>query len=203
MTERIIGDLIDSNVFVISKDDECIIVDAGTPSEKVAAVVANKNVLAVLLTHGHYDHTYYVMDYLNHFGCKAYCSKEAMQYLQNPDYNYSEGKFKIDEFSKFEFLTGQGKLRLGGFEIDYHQLGGHSLGDMCFLLDDDVFVGDVLIGRDMGRIDLYGGDKKEMLNSLEFLLGLKYSVMHSGHGQDNEKAVQDKVIALWQRFLSR
>lgn len=203
MIERIVGELIDSNVFVVSKENECIIVDAGASLEKVAAVVGEKKVLAVLLTHGHYDHAYYVLDYLNKFACKAFCSHEAKQYLQNSDYNYSEGKFKINDFSKFEFLTGEGSLKLGSFEIVYHQLGGHSLGDMCFLIDDDVFVGDVLIGRDMGRIDLFGGDKNEMLNSLQFLLGLQYQIMHSGHGDDNKKAVQDKVIALWQRFLGR
>ena len=55
----------------------------------------------------------------------------------------------------------------------------------------------------MGRIDLYGGSKLKMIESLEYLLNKNYTVMHSGHGVDNEKIAQDKVAKLWIKFLSR
>ena len=159
--------------------------------------------LAVFLTHGHYDHAFNVLKYSNFFNCKVYCSEFAKEYLQNSDFNYSEGKFKVDSFQNFEFLNGQGCLILGRFVVEFKQLGGHSKGDMCFKVGDEIFVGDILIGRDMGRIDLYGGDKQEMLKSLQTLFEMDYNIMHSGHGSDNEKPVQDKVIKLWQRFLNR
>ena len=203
MTKRIISNLIDSNVFVVSKDDECVIFDAGADLDILKDAIGDKKVLAVFLTHGHYDHAYYALEYSKTFDCKIYCSEFAKEYLENPDFNYSEGHFKITDFDKFEFLTGEGALKLGGLVVEFKQLGGHSKGDMCFKVDNEIFVGDVLIGRDIGRLDLYGGDKNEMLKSLQFLSDENYSVMHSGHGADNEKASQDKVIKLWQKFLSR
>lgn len=45
--------------------------------------------------------------------------------------------------------------------------------------------------------------KKDMKESLKFLLNQNYKTMHSGHGQDNDKSIQDKVINLWLRFLNR
>ena len=203
MTEKIVSNLIDSNVFVVSKNDKCLIFDAGACVQAVKDVVANRKVLAVFLTHGHYDHAYHALDYSNEFDCKIYCSEHAKEYLENPNINYSEGEFKVVEFENFEFLSGEGCLILGDFSIKFKQLGGHSKSDMCFKVDDEIFVGDVLIGRDMGRIDLYGGDKQEMLKSLKSLLETNYKIMHSGHGSDNEKSEQDKVINLWQRFLNR
>ena len=203
MIERIESKLISSNVFVVSHKDSCIIIDAGVEPEIIEKAVGNKKVVGIFLTHGHYDHCYYVESYKNLFGCEIYCSKEAKEYLQNPEYNYSEGQFKIDDFSGFVFLKQNGKIKLGDFEIEYQHLGGHSKSDMCYIVDDEIFVGDVLIGRDMGRIDLYGGSKLKMVESLEYLLNKNYTVMHSGHGTDNEKIAQDKVAKLWIKFLSR
>ena len=184
-------------------EHECLIVDAGVKPEFVKEKVAGRKVLGILLTHGHYDHCFYVLDYVKEFGCKVYGSSNLKTYLKNPRYNYSDGKLKIVDFKNFIFLKGNGEIKLGDSSIEYTQLGGHSKSDMCFQIDDEIFVGDVLIGRDMGRLDLYGGNKDEMKKSLEHLLALDYSVMHSGHGEDNSKASQDKVARLWLRYLSR
>lgn len=203
MTERIESELINSNVFVVSDEKSCIIIDCGAKTEDVALAVGDKKVEAIFLTHGHYDHCFYVLDYVQKFGCKVFCSEFAKEYLENSDYNYSEGHFSLKDFSDFIFLKNSGKLQVSNFEITYFQLGGHSKGDMCFAVFDEVFVGDILIGRDMGRIDLYGGSKQEMTKSLDFLHKLSYKIMHSGHGLDNDKTTQDKVINLWLRFLKR
>lgn len=203
MIERIESEFLGSNVFVVNHGDDCIIIDAGAKLEELKKYVAGKNVKAILLTHGHYDHCFYVGDYIKEFDCKVYCSKAIVEYLQNADYNYSDGAFKYDDFSHFVFLGASGKFDVGAINIRYKQLGGHSKSDMVFFVDEDVFVGDLLIGREMGRMDLHGGNKEDMKESLKFLLNQNYKTMHSGHGQDNDKSTQDKVINLWLRFLNR
>ncbi len=203
MFERIESDLISSNVFVASDGDFCFIVDAGAKVEEVEKTIAGRKVEAVLLTHGHYDHCARVLDYVKKFGCKVYASESIKEYLQNGDYNYSEGKFVLNDFSQFVFFSGNGEINLPHFKIKYFALGGHSKSDVMYDWQGDIFVGDVLIGRDMGRIDLYGGNKVEMMKSLGFLVDYDYVMMHSGHGKDNDKKTQDKVASLWLRFLDR
>lgn len=203
MIERIVSDLISSNVFVLSKNDSCIIIDAGAKVEEVKKVVGKKVVEGIFLTHGHYDHSARVMDYIREFGATVYASEFIKEYLGNGDYNYSEGKFAVSDFSNFKFLSSNGVVSLPTFSIQFRQLGGHSKSDMMFKIGDEIFVGDVLIGRDMGRIDLYGGSKEKMSESLKFLQEIDYKTMHSGHGDDNDKKTQDKVASLWVRFLSR
>lgn len=203
MIEKIVSKLVSSNVFVVSKGGQCVIVDAGAKLKDVKAVVGDKKVVGVLLTHGHYDHCFYVTEYAKHFGCKIYCSQYAKEYLQNADYNYSDGHFVCQDFSDFEFLSGHGQLQLADITVYFKQLGGHSLSDMCFQIDDDLFVGDVLIGRDIGRLDLYGGNKLDMAESLTTLLETNYKTMHSGHGESNSKKVQDTVATVWLKYLKR
>lgn len=203
MIEKIESDLLSSNVFVVSLGDYCVIIDAGAVVEEVEKVVKDKKVEAIFLTHGHYDHSARVFSYAKKFGSKIYASKYIKEYLENGEYNYSEGKFSINDFSNFEFLKGNGTVEFPHFNVQYFQLGGHTKSDMIYKINDDIFVGDVLIGRDMGRIDLYGGSKEKMRESLQFLKDLDYKIMHSGHGLDNDKKAQDKVTSLWVKFLSR
>lgn len=203
MVERIVSNYLKSNVFIVKSDQTCLIIDTGCELEKVKQTVGNLKVAGVLLTHGHYDHSTYALDYAVAFNCQIFASEYIKEYLQNPEYNYSENNFKVEDFSHFKFLHGDGKLLLEDFEVEYFQKAGHSKADMIFKINNEIFVGDLLIGRDMGKIDLYGGSKKEMKNSLQFLQNLDYEIMHSGHGEDSLKINQNRVLNLWIKFLER
>ena len=177
MTTRVVSQIIESNVFVCEKGGDFVVFDAGAELEDVKRALENLRpkgkksgkVLGVFLTHGHYDHAFYAQQYAKAFGCKIYASEFAKEYLLDAEKNYSEGKFAVSDFSDFEFLRGDGVVKLGEFEVEYFALGGHSKSDVCFRVDDEIFVGDVLLGRDMGRIDLFGGSKEEMKKGIGYL----------------------------------
>ena len=204
---RLVSNFYESNTFVIEKGGEVLIVDAGVEIEKVANVVGNKKVVGIFLSHGHFDHVAYFEEYAKKFHAKVYASEYIKEYLSDCKKNYStdfvDFKMDIKDFSNFEFLSGSGVLHLGNFDVAYEQLGGHSKSDMCFLVDGELFVGDVIISRGIGRTDLYGGDKNEMIKSLKILGNMDYKIMHCGHGEDYPKSAQDKVVATYLRFLQR
>ena len=204
---RLIGDIYDSNVFVEDIGDEKYIVDAGVNFNKLKQVVKDINVSALFLTHGHFDHAYFAMDYSENLEIKIYASDKIKEYLEDPKKNYSTDfdcePMKITDFSNFVLLHGDGKLAIGNIEVKYYQLGGHSKSDMCFLIGEDLYVGDLIVGRGIGRMDLHGGDKQEMIKSLKKLSALKYTTMHCGHGEDLTKNMADKVITTYLKFLTR
>lgn len=202
MTQRIESELLGSNVFVVG-DDEVVLIDAGAETELVKNVVGDRKVLAVLLTHGHYDHCFYANEYAKEFGCKIYASENIVPYLKNPDYNYSDGHFAVDDFSNFVFFNGDGQIDFGKVKVKYFALGGHSLSDVAYKIGDEIFVGDVLIGRNIGRLDLYGGNKFDMVTSLKTLQKLNFKTLHSGHGEDSKKENLIEVFSMWIKYLDR
>lgn len=202
---RLVGDIYDSNVFVENIVKNIFIIDAGANFDKINDVA--ENVRAIFLTHGHFDHAYFVEDYAKKLNVKIYASEKIREYLEEPKKNYSTDfncdLLKITDFSNFVFLQGDGEVKIDAVVIKYFQMGGHSKSDMCFLIGEDLYVGDLIVGRGIGRMDLYGGDKQEMIKSLKKLATLNYKTMHCGHGEDLSKEMADKVISTYLRFLSR
>lgn len=202
---RLVGDIYDSNVFVENIDKNIFIIDAGANFDKINDVT--ENVRAIFLTHGHFDHAYFVEDYAKKLNVKIYASEKIREYLEEPKKNYSTDfncdLLKITDFSNFVFLQGDGEVKIDAVVIKYFQMGGHSKSDMCFLIGENLFVGDLIIGRGIGRMDLYGGSKQEMIKSLKKLATLNYKTMHCGHGEDLSKEMADKVISTYLKFLTR
>ena len=207
MINRIESDILGSNTFVVSNGKDCFIVDAGASVDAVKKLVNGQNVLGVFLTHGHFDHIYFLDEYLKEFNCTAYASEYAKEYFCDADKNLSSDfygeEIVIKNLAKTRFLCGNGTLKVGDFEIDYFQLGGHSKGDMAFVFEKNLFVGDLILGDSIGRYDMYGGDKNALIKSLDFLENYDYKIMYSGHGSENEKMKQDMVISAWIKFLER
>lgn len=204
--QQIVSKLYESNTFVLENNDEVLIVDAGATLEEVKKCVGDKKVVGILLTHGHFDHSYYISSYIEEFKTKAYASKFAKEYLADHKKNYSSDfglNMNMQDFKNFVFLENSGSIKIGSFLVEFGQLGGHSKSDMFFKVGKYLFVGDVIIGRGIGRMDLYGGNKAEMLKSLKILANVEYETMCCGHDENRTKEAQDKVISTYIKFLSR
>ena len=204
--QQIVSKLYESNTFVLENNDEVLIVDAGATLEEVKKCVGDKKVVGILLTHGHFDHSYYISSYIEEFKTKAYASKFAKEYLADHKKNYSSDfglNMNMQDFKNFVFLENSGSIKIGSFLVEFGQLGGHSKSDMSFKVGEYLFVGDVIIGRGIGRMDLYGGSKAEMLKSLKILANVEYETMCCGHEENRTKEAQDKVISTYIKFLSR
>ncbi len=200
--KRLVSGNLSSNVFIIKKDYERLIIDSGADLESVKKEVGKNKVLALLLTHGHYDHAMYALDYAKEYGCKIYASVEAAAELVDPAKNYGE-TFKIDHFEDFVFLKGDGSLKLGSFEIEYISTQGHCKSCNCFKIDDQLFAGDTLFENGIGRTDLFGSSKSDMIKSLEKLDEQNFAFCHSGHGDSTDCLRQKRNIKAYLRFLKR
>ena len=198
---RIVSDLLDSNTFVLKQNDEAIIIDAGAKLSLVKPKVDGAKVFGVLLTHGHYDHAMHCLEYASEFGCKVYAASAAKEYLSDAEKNY--GKFKIENFEDFCFFDGDQTLDLGSFKIFAHATPGHSKCGVCYLIGDTIFAGDLIFKQGVGRTDLFGCSKREMLESLKKVQSLQFSALESGHGEGSTRLEQERNLKTFIRFLSR
>ena len=64
---KFLMNLFDQNTYVLKSKKEAIIIDAGAELEDVLKEVENKKVLAVLMTHLHFDHIWNIEQYLEKY----------------------------------------------------------------------------------------------------------------------------------------
>ncbi len=201
--KKLIGQYLDANVYIVSKNGKCLIVDGGAFLYDLIKAVGNNRVVGILLTHGHYDHSCHVLDYANFYKCKIYASEKIKDTLTDPVAIYSKHGETIDDFSRFEFIGEDKTIQIDEFKVDCYYCPGHSKCCECYLIDGKLFSGDVLFKKGIGRTDLKNSSKDEMFESLCKLEKLTFEEAYSGHGEKSTYQTQMKNIAVFKRFLTR
>ena len=199
--EQITSSLLESNVFLLTKENGVLLVDGGVEVDKIKPFVEGKKVEGLLLTHGHFDHATYALDYAKEFGCKIYAAIQIKETLADPKINYSDGKFAVKDFSNFVFVEDGEEVQLGDFVVEPVSTPGHSKCSMCYLVDGHLFAGDTLFAVGMGRTDLVGGNGEELATSLEKIEKISFDNLYSGHGSNSTAKDQQLNIKACKRYL--
>ena len=200
--KKIVSEFMESNVFVLKKDGFAIIIDAGAKLQEVQKAVGSAKVLAVLLTHAHFDHCFYANEYAKIFNCPIFMHEEGQQIASDPQKNYGEN-FAISDFSNFHLFSGDCRLTLPPFDVEVITTAGHSPCSTCYKIQNHLFAGDTLFSNGIGRTDLIASDKNAMIASLDKLSKIDFDVVYSGHGDESDYARQQRNVTLFKRFLSR
>lgn len=181
-----------TNVYVVApgEGEECVVVDPGIEVvDGVEAILAEHRLrpVAVLLTHGHLDHTFSVVPVAGARDIPAYIHPADRELLSDPMKGLSRetaqmfgGRLQWQEPDDVAELVDGGVLRLAGLEITVDHAPGHTAGSVMFRLPgapegvaglpaappQTVLSGDVLFAGSIGRTDLPGGSLPQMMRSL-------------------------------------
>lgn len=177
------GSVLHQMTHVLVKGDEVVIVDAGADVQDVKQVVHDKKVLAVLITHCHFDHICCIEDYIKEWNLSVYIANGAEEKFAD---SMKNGSYLIGQ--KYTFNVPQKnikyyaeKLKIGGFEFDVIETPGHSADSVCLLIHKKLFCGDLVLGGTTGRCDLYDSSYFQMEESLAKLAKLDFEVAYPGH----------------------
>ena len=164
---RFIFNRLEENTFVV--EGQCgsaLIVDPGCESpaeqQRLKSFLEAKGIkpAAILLTHGHMDHTYGVAFLQRLYSCPVYMDdddKSVIAYFQRV------AKFGIPvadpSFTTTPVADGQ-IVEAAGLSFKVISTPGHSPGSVCYLFEEQraIFTGDTLFAGAIGRSDLFGGD---------------------------------------------
>ncbi len=127
-----------TNCYLLGSDSECLVVDPGGEPERVLDAVAGRRVVAILLTHGHPDHS----------GAAGAIQQatDAPLYVHPAD--AAASGMQVDGV----LVDGQ-SLRVGWFEVRIVHTPGHTPGSVCLRFDERALVGDTLFPGGPGRTD--------------------------------------------------
>lgn len=109
---------------------------------------------SILLTHSHYDHTNLVKALTEKFNCQVYMSEKEIDYYG----------FKCKNLNPVNHLE---TVKFSRLSFDCILTPGHTVGSMCFKLEDSLFTGDTLFIRGCGICSCKGGDYDEMFESIK------------------------------------
>lgn len=156
--DRVVTGILEENCYILTMNNECLIIDPGNDYDLIKEKIGENKVLAIVLTHKHFDHIGAVDNIVNDYKVKVY---------------------------SFENLA-ENKIKIGAFEFSVIYTPGHTSDSISFYFDNDkvMFTGDFLFKGTVGRCDLPTGDIEEMQKSINKIK--RYTndiIIYPGHGE--------------------
>jgi glyoxylase-like metal-dependent hydrolase (beta-lactamase superfamily II) len=178
------------------RGEQCVVIDPGLDVVARLDELITENRLhpvAVLLTHGHLDHTFSVLPVCQARDVPAYIHPDDRGQLADPWSGLGLprgtpvaglGGFPLAEPDDVRQLADGDAIPLAGLKFDVRHAPGHTRGSVVFGVEDQLWSGDVLFAGSIGRVDLPGGSMADMTRSLrEVILPLSdETAVHPGHG---------------------
>ncbi len=173
--------LYEENIYILHDHKHVLIIDPGRYPKEIAGYIgADETVDAILLTHGHEDHTGAADDLAEKYGCDVYLHPDD-EFLVRPDKRGMAGPFAAPVYTPTRPL--EGRMKIGSFDLTVHHTPGHTAGSVCIQYKANLFSGDTLFAGSIGRTDLYSGDDTAMMGSLAYLKTLPADLrVYPGHG---------------------
>ncbi|MBF0805841.1 MULTISPECIES: MBL fold metallo-hydrolase [unclassified Streptococcus] len=182
------------NTYYLESQTSVILVDPGSDLQQILMQLQriNKPLIAIFLTHTHYDHIFSLEEIRNRYqNPPVYVSPLEADWLQEPIKNLSGLERHQDlptiicQPAEVTFETDK-ELVLQDFSFRVLATPGHSIGGISLVWDEEeaVLTGDCLFKETIGRWDLPTGNQEQLLNSIRqqlFPLPDHYLVF-PGHG---------------------
>jgi len=184
--------LYEENSMVLHDHGHVLLIDPGRFPKEIAARVDQKEIVdAIVLTHGHSDHTMAADDLADQYHCPIYLHPLDRILVESADRHLDGTDHPI--YHEIQPLSS-GEMMIGTFPVTVYHTPGHTAGSVCVRYRNLLFTGDTLFAGDCGRTDLYSGDEAAMQKSLHLLAGLSRDLqVYPGHGPSSTISMELKV----------
>ncbi|MFC2074108.1 MBL fold metallo-hydrolase [Campylobacterota bacterium] len=185
-----------TNCYIVTVDGKDIIIDPGVgATEWVMKNVTNP--IAILNTHGHFDHVWSNQELKEELDIPLYTPKGDAFLLQSsammPDLPPSFPDYEIE---------GDEELNIEGIPVKFHHFPGHCPGCSVIEIEDAMFSGDFIFENSIGRCDFPFSSPEDMKASLKKLKNIEYDKkVYPGHGGPTSIKAEQKNADYWIRAL--
>lgn len=174
--EKMVLGMVQTNCYLAVNEEnkEAVIIDPADRAEVIIQKVKSLQVkvAAILLTHGHFDHSGAAMDLKKEFQVPVCVLEQEKVVTEDNNLNLSS-MFGLPFVVKADrFFQDQEETELAGFKIKVLHTPGHTKGGACYYLPEEktLFSGDTLFCESIGRTDFPTGNQAELSRSVKGLL---------------------------------
>ena len=185
-----------TNCYIVDIDDKQIIIDPGVGA--LSWIKENaKHPVAILNTHGHFDHVWSNDAVAKYFNIPIYCPKDDVFMLENDPFSYgtpkSEANIQVEPNQTISLL---------GVDIVFHHFAGHTPGCSAIEIGENLFSGDFIFQGSIGRVDFPFSNKEDMKKSLQKVLTFtKNYTIYPGHGNKTSLEREKASLKAWLNYL--
>ncbi len=177
------------NCYLVADEEtrEGVLIDPGDETERLLEMVRSEGVTvqALLLTHGHVDHVMRAQEVKEALRVPLYAHRADLELIQAAP---QQAAFFGLEPGPVPVVDGELKegedFRAGSLVFQVLHTPGHSPGGIVLVCGNCAFVGDTIFAGSVGRIDLPGGDGRQLARSIRTQIYRlpDETVLYPGHG---------------------
>ena len=181
-----------TNCYIV---DRKIIIDPGVGAFDFVREYV-KNPIAIINTHGHFDHIWDDRKIKEYFDIPIYIHKDDAFFLENDPFSYNPPKVKAD------ILLEEGEYKIGDYDIKIRHFPGHTPGSITIEINEEMFSGDFIFDGSIGRVDFPYSDAKKMKESIKKFLTIPYDKrILPGHGATTTIKKAKEFLPMWLEYL--
>jgi len=165
--------------YLLVDNNEGVLIDCGFFDKTLFDEISHLNVFhGVILTHKHFDHIRglsLLKKYFNHLNVYSYV--DNYNFLEDPQLNCSKymTPSEIVSVSNIKLIAlNEGTINIGNFKINIIYTPGHTSDSISILINDNLFVGDLLFHNGVGRYDLPSASYHQLIKSISTIKDLLY-----------------------------
>jgi glyoxylase-like metal-dependent hydrolase (beta-lactamase superfamily II) len=185
-----------TNCYIVTIDNKDVIIDPGVGA--LSWIQANvKNPIAILNTHGHFDHIWSNQIVKETFNIKLYTPKDDDFMLTLNPYNMGMPPSYADIL-----VNPDEEIEIEGIKLKFHHFPGHTPGCSVIEIENSLFSGDFIFKGTIGRFDFPNSDAKLMKQSLNKILNWKENFhVYPGHGDKTTLQNELETLRQWERHI--
>lgn len=170
--ERFSVGILGTNCYLAINEEtkEMVIIDPGGYPKKLAEHIKEEELspVAVLLTHGHFDHIMGIDGVLAEYPVPVYVHEDDEDAMKDARLNQSKTYTAGYTFTDAVYIKDKDKLKLAGFTFEVIHTPGHTKGGCCYYVEAEkvLFSGDTLFQNSVGRTDFENSSTAALVRSI-------------------------------------
>lgn len=186
-----------TNCYIVTIENKDFIIDPGVGALRwIKQNVTNP--VAILNTHGHFDHVWSNKEVQDEYNLKIYTPKDDNFMLEKDPYGMGMPASCADVL-----IEPDEAIEIENIQIKFHHFPGHTPGCSVIQINEHLFSGDFIFKGTIGRFDFPNSDATLMKRSLNKILQWEETNFHvyPGHGEKTTLKSELPSLKQWESYI--